>query len=290
MSEITIHGPSRLRFTYRSITPEVYSIVPRLRLDMDIHHTVQPPSQPAYPINLSFINSEFRVISKEGTPIYSGILLPNQPFYNLSPASSTSVYLYIDLDHYRLAQIEKIREGKDVSCQVELRFIAEILQQPPIKQGGSTVLNLRIPKSDWIESILPQLRYKDVVLLEVPKIDRPEFGDIVGKINDAWKQHSMGEYDKVLTECRKAMEGLTTLMKEKGFVKEIEEKGEKKIVPDWEKALAHKEMGNIIEVFVQKLFGFLAPGAHYGKSINREDAELAIMCTHAIINFIARKI
>ena len=79
-------------------------------------------------------------------------------------------------------------------------------------------------------------------------------------------------------------------MKEKGFVKEIEEKGEKKIVPDWEKALAHKEMGNIIEVFVQKLFGFLAPGAHYGKSINREDAELAIMCTHAIINFIARKI
>ena len=100
----------------------------------------------------------------------------------------------------------------------------------------------------------------------------------------------MGEYDKVLTECRKAMEGLTTIIKNKGFQKEIEEEGKKKIVPEWEKALGHKEMGNIIEAFVQKLFGFLAPGSHYGKSINREDAELAIMLTHGIVNFISKKV
>jgi hypothetical protein len=138
---------------------------------------------------------------------------------------------------------------------------------------------------------LPQLKYKEVSLLEIPKIEKPEFGDIIARINDAWKQYSMGEYDKVLTECRKAMEALSTVIKNKGFQKEItDEKGNKRVVPNWEKALGHKEIGDIVEVFVQKLFGFLAPGSHYGKSINREDAELAIMNTHALVNYMAKKL
>ncbi len=65
---------------------------------------------------------------------------------------------------------------------------------------------------------------------------------------------------------------------------QLEEEGKRRTVPDWEKAL-----GNI-EALMQKLFGFLAPGSHYGKPINREDAELAIMSTHALINFVAKKL
>ena len=61
-------------------------------------------------------------------------------------------------------------------------------------------------------------------------------------------------------------------------------------MPNWEKVLGNKEIGNIMEGFVQKLFGFLAPGSHYGKSINKEDAELAIMSTHALVNFVAKKL
>jgi hypothetical protein len=100
----------------------------------------------------------------------------------------------------------------------------------------------------------------------------------------------MGEYDKVLTECRKAMEALTNVVKGKGFQREVVDEKGKRTLPDWEKALGHKNVGEIIEVFVQKLFGFLALGSHYGKSINKEDAELAIMSTHALANYIARKL
>jgi len=45
--------------------------------------------------------------------------------------------------------------------------------------------NLRIPKSDWVETILPQLKYKEVSLIELPKIEKPEFGDVATKINEA---------------------------------------------------------------------------------------------------------
>jgi hypothetical protein len=41
-------------------------------------------------------------------------------------------------------------------------------------------------------------------------------------------------------------------------------------------------MGEIIET--------ISPGAHYGKSINREDAELAIMFAHGLANLISKRI
>jgi hypothetical protein len=151
-------------------------------------------------------------------------------------------------------------------------------------------LTLEFLKAIWVETILPQLKYKEVSLIEFPKIEKPEFGDVAARINEAWKQYSMGEYDKVLTECRKAMEALITVVKNRGFQKEITDEKGKRIVPDWEKALGHKEVGDIVEAFVQKLFGFLAPGSHYGKSINKEDAELATMTTHALVNYVAKKL
>jgi len=239
---------------------------------------------------VNFGKSELKIITKGGENLYAGMLVPEQSFLTLSPNSSSSPHLYIDLDHYRLAQIEKVREGRDLQACIDISFVAELQQQPLVRHTAAVSLGVRIPKSDWVEVILPQLKYKEVSLIEIPKIEKPEFSDIIARINDAWKLYSMGEYDKVLTECRKAMEGLTTILKNKGFQKEIEEEGKKRVVPNWEKVLGNKEIGNIMEGFVQKLFGFLAPGSHYGKSINKEDAELAIMSTHALVNFVAKKL
>jgi len=41
--------------------------------------------------------------------------------------------------------------------------------------------------------------------LKFQKIEKPEFSDVAARISDAWKQHSMSEYDKTLTECRKLL-------------------------------------------------------------------------------------
>lgn len=291
MPEVTISGtPSKLTFTYKGIAPEPNAIIPRVRFDFDVHYTVAP-GYPGNNIILNLAKSEVKIIPKVGEKLYGGTLIPLRPWVELSPGSPVLFYLYADLDHYRLTQIEKVREGGSLQVLIELFIVAEIQKEPPVKQTATILVqDIRIPKSDWVETILPQLKYKDISLIEVPKIEKPIFSDIVVKLNEAWKQYCMGEYDKVLTECRKAMEGLTTLVKTEGFEKEVtDDNGKKKKAPDWEKVLGHKKTGEIIEAIAQKHFGFLAPGAHYGKSINREDAELAIMLTHGLVNFISKK-
>jgi hypothetical protein len=284
-------GTSRLIFNYKSLKTEEFTLVPRLSLDYEIQY-FPGAGQPTYNLLINIVKSEFQVATKIGQFLYVGIATPAQTFLKLMPNSLTNSSFFIDLDYYRLNQIEKVREGGDLRARVEISFISEWEQwREPLSKNYNTVyLDFRIPKSDWVEKILPQLKYKEVSLIEIPKIEKPEYSDIIAKLNEAWKVYSMGEYDKVLIECRKAIEALSSIVKNKGFEREIDENGKKKVVPDWGKALGHKDTGSIIETFVQKLYGFLSPGSHYGKSINKEDAELAIMTTHALVNYVTKKV
>lgn len=166
----------------------------------------------------------------------------------------------------------------------------EVHQQPQTRSSSSVTVSFRIPKSDWVEKILPQLKYKDVALLEIPRLEDVEFADVVEYINAAWKYHSMGEYSQVLGECRKALETLTTKVKNKGLEKEVMEEGKRRIILDWNKLLGSDEIGEIVGSICQKTWGFVTPGAHAGKTINREDADFALMVTHAMANFVSRKL
>lgn len=279
---------SKLSFTFRELLPGTGSIIPRLRARIDVTHIV-PPGQSAHSIRLIPSRSELAVLVQQG-PQYIAPVIADQPFYTLAPATTNPCYLDADLDHFRLAQMEKLREGKDFKLQIRLSYIAEVQRQPPLQQPLKIQIEERVAKSDWAEKILPQLGFKEVALIEIPKIEKAEFGDSILKLNEAWKQYSMGEYDKVLTECRKAMEALATALRGKGFEREIEDEKGKRRVPDWRRALAHEAVGEIIESIVRKHFSFVAPGSHYGKAINREDAEFALLLTHGLVNLISKKV
>jgi hypothetical protein len=295
MSEVFIDGSGKLKFEYKSITADARSLIPRLSLEFEIHY-ISSESKSGENVFINFGRAELKVRKQVfpgvGERLYVGSLIPEERFFTLlSPNSSSSTRWYIDLDHYRLSQLEKIREGKDLQMCVDLFLIVELQREPPSMcpiQFPS--LYIEVPKSDWVEKILPQLKYKEVSLIELPKLDGPEFSNIIAEIDKAWKMYSMGEYKDVLTKCRIAIEGLTSVVKSRGFHKEVEEEGKKKTVPDWERALGHEKMGDLMRSFIQKLYDFLSPGSHYGKSIDRGDAELAIMMTHALINFCTKKL
>lgn len=291
---IEVDPTSKLHFEYKDVTPEELSVVPGLNFEVGVAYITNAEGQ-HYTIELSYAPSKLKIKSKGGQLIYTSFLVPDSQLPIMWPNNQIVIRFYAELDHYRLSQIEKIREGGDLQIFMELSFIIRTIKTSSseylTRQSSSVSIGGRIPKSDWVERILPRLKFKDVSLIEIPKIENPEFNEVVDEINDAWKQYSMGEYDKVLTECRKAMEALGKIVKNKGLEKEVtDEKGEKKTVPDWEKAVGDEEIGEIIAVFVKKLFGFLTPGSHLGKSINREDAELAILNTHALANYVARKL
>jgi hypothetical protein len=291
---IEVDHTSTLHFEYKDVAPEELSVVPGLNFEVGVAYITNAEGQ-HYAVELSYAPSKLKIKSKGGQLIYTSFLVPDSQLPIMWPNNRIIIRFYTELDHYRLSQIEKIREGGDLQIFMELSFIIRTIKTSSSEylagQSSSVFIGGRIPKSDWVERILPRLKFKDVSLIEIPKIGNPEFNEVVDKINDAWKQYSMGEYDKVLTECRKAMEALGNIVKNKGLEKEVpDEKGEKKTVPDWEKAVGDEKIGEIIAAFVKKLFGFLSPGSHYGKSINREDAELAILTTHALANYVARKL
>jgi len=282
---------SNVLITHRGTSVDPWSIVPKISFTFEVTHTI-PPGVSAYSLAVHQIGMELWCRDERNVYFFVGRLFPVRDAIWPLPTGGTMSWMgYLVLDHYSLGQIERIRGSKDLQLQVRGSIIAEIHQQPQTKTAASFQFDFRVAKSDWVENILPELKYKDVALLEIPKLPDSEFQDIANYINAAWKQYSMGEYGNVLTECRKALETLTGKMKAKGFEKEIaDNEGKKKKIPDWDKLLGSSELGDILGTVNQKVLGFVAPGAHAGKAINKEEADFALMVTHSLLNMAIHKL
>lgn len=251
---------------------------------------------------LEVLGMELSVRKKpQGTIHYLGQLLPAQPVMSLHPGGSYQLNFWITLDHYGLSRLEKLREGGDLWMFVNATLAGEVrpqssqsqpgVLQPP--KPGSRVssdmpvqFEFRVPKSDWVELVLPAVGFSDVSLLEIPRLTNSQFLDSIGYLNGAWKQYEFGEYDKVLTECRKTMESLTKKLKEEGIVRDVEGK----ILPDWDKLFESRSIAETVSGIFQKTLGYMAPGAHAGASRSREEAEFALMVTHAVTNLVTKRV
>lgn len=273
-----------IKISFEDCSPDSNALFPRINFRFEILYTYSGTD------NKSVILNDFviylRMRSTDSIRLVGALFVGN-PYLKMWPSNTTILETYLDLDFYRLHQIEKLRESKDVQLQVVGSFNIE-MEQARDRQMCSFSFEFRIPKSDWVEKILSGVGFKDVSLLEIPKFPSEEYKDVIKWLDSAWKQYMMGEYDKVLGDCRKALEGLATTIKDKGFERATEE-GTKRRVPDWDKYLDSKDLGDIISSIYQKIIGLTTPGAHFGKGINREDADLALMVTHSLINFAIKK-
>jgi len=278
---------SLLNISYISSRAESPSIHPRLVFVFHIQHRF--PGSARYTLRVSNLTANLTMRSKD-LLIYVGQLVPSEPLIELGKDASRDFSFGIDLSHQELREIEKFREGKDLELIIEVKFVGERNDEPQNKELRRFQLGFRIAKSDWVESMLPQMKFKYVSLIEIPALMGSEFQKIVNHVNDAWKQYSMGEYDRVLTDCRKALEELSKTIRSKGFEKEATIKEKKHKVPDWNKLFGNKKLGTIIRNINRKTLGFVAKGSHAGTSINRENADFALMTTHGLVNLATKKL
>jgi len=237
--------------------------------------------------NLNFL---FYVIDNKGREYVVNFVYFNDPILELHARNQTSTEGFVTMNHLILKRIEEIRENRDLRYKFFGNFAGIHYPQTGAKQEinktSKESISGRISKSDWVENHLPLFQYKDVHLLEIPRIDHAEFKQISEYLNSAWRQKAMGQYDKVLTDCRKTIEELGSIVKKKGYLTK-NEKGED--LPDWKKYFSNEEIGELFGAVNQKIYGFTWPGAHSGKSINLEDADYALMITHAIANRVIKK-
>ena len=256
------------------IEPDLFSLYPTINFTFNFSHK----STARFDIiNTNFI---FR-IRVQNDYYYVSSLMFDSFFITLSGQNTVSVRARLILDQNGLRKIEKLRENGDI--RFNIYCFVTLLDQYNKHFICQSNFDGKIAKSDWVEKFLPTFKYKEVVLLEVPKLDFPELSQAAEFLNDAWKKKSMGQFSDVLLDCRKALEFITDEVKKKGFKTEDGK-------PDWEKFLGDKVLGDINAIIIQKLSGFIAPGVHYGKIFNIEDAEYALMITYAITNYVLNKL
>jgi len=244
---------------------------------------------PANQLFISDLTAELSQRTTDGKIVHAGQLIPKMPIGSMSLNQNASLSLVFELNPYRLSAMEKLRESKDLQLVVALFCNAVFDMQPKARNTLCFRIELRIPKSDWAETYLPQLGFKTVSLIEVPQPINPDFDETISYLNDAWKQYSMGEYHRVFTDCRKAKESLAEKIKSKGFEKEEIQDGKKIMVPDWDKFFDNEELGDAVAVISKKISRITSTGAHPGRLICKEDADFALMVTHAMINLVVRK-
>src|SRR5579859_3384432 len=199
------------------------------------------PKDPGTTIN--FRELRCRVSPFEGT--YFALSLPVYLNYRLTPgteSSGNSVYMEIPLDQRRLALLNRLRKGGDVKLRLDLELLADELveiarpQNPP----GTSIWGLKehhrmfskvpaeIPRSKWIEQVLPQTEFAKIHILELPAIPLESCAAMKAAfdaLQHAYKLESQGFYDDAVAKCRVALEPFF----ERAEI--IDDKGEKRKVP-----------------------------------------------------------
>jgi hypothetical protein len=198
----------------------------------------------------------------------------------------------LTLDHYTLYEIEKIRGNGDLNLIASLTFQAYPLDQPSkMESYPIDPCEISVAKSKWVEKILPGLNYKNVALVEMPRLEYPRLSRALDKLNTAWRSYSVGDIDDVLVKSRGVMEELGSQIKAAGFereeqVSDKQGKPYKAKYPNWKEFLGSDSKGDIIKNITQKMFSFVSPGAHQGNILEMNHAYFALLQTVSLTHLV----
>ncbi len=216
------------------------------------------------------------------------------------PAARGQVVLNIPLDVYQLRQVEEQRIG-DVSLKFDFTF--EFAKHYPVARKEPYALiekfetnffsmTVNIPRSDWVDKVLPRLGYGKIHLVEVPIPERA-IGDTITKAVEEFQQaqqHMLhGDYNKVLNHCRNALERLSNARKYEGdknppsFADKIDFL--LTVLPGVPTGARRENLARMLK----DLWGLTSMPEHPSPPyFTRDDAEMAMLNTIAILSYIGK--
>ena len=269
-----------LNFKIVGIDAEQHSIYPRLRIQINVR-AEQVGQNDTY-IGLEGMRLNLAVLNEGNVETHLPLAVSEYELYT-AYTTENSIIFHLELDYFGLSQIEKIRNNKDLRLRARLNFTSDIPSQykhrnPPGQQDLGVYT---VPKSTWVETILPSFNFRDVFLLEIPKlIENVENRKLVEYLNGAQKKLSLGDYPGVLVDCQKALEEMKVLAKTKGYTTESG-----KI--DFGKLTDANTIKTALDNVWSSLWNFSQPGGrHIGSDRGREEAWFAILTTYGMVNLI----
>jgi hypothetical protein len=208
----------------------------------------------------------------------------------------STLTFYLTLDYYTLYQLERIREGNNLSLNFNIRFQAFVVGRhfegnDSDLKSCSIDFDESIAKSTWVEEVLPILGYKNVALVEMPVLKYPKLNKSIDLLNSAWKSYSTGDIDDLLVECRKVLHEIGNQVKKSGFETKVEEtdkygKKKKQIYPDWKRFFDSDSKGDIVKNIIEKMSGFVAPAAHEVGVLGMNHAYFALLQTFSLTHLV----
>jgi hypothetical protein len=216
------------------------------------------------------------------------------------PEIKNPIPLSIPLNAYQLRQIEEQRVG-DLSLRFDFTFefakhcpVSRKQSNPPIEKFEATYLSMgvNIPRSDWVDKVLPSLGYGKIYLVEVPTPEKAFDGTIVGVVEEFQhaQQHMLhGDYNKTLNHCRNALERLSNMRKYEGsknppsFADKIDYL--LTVLPGAPTGARREHLARLLK----DLYGLTSMPEHPSPPhFTRDDAEMTLLNTVAVLSYIGK--
>lgn len=216
------------------------------------------------------------------------------------PDIQGTVVLTIPLTVYQLQQIESQRSG-DISLKFDFTFEFAKHYSVPRKQPASPIeqfetnffsMTVNVPRSTWIDKVLPGLGYGKIHLVEVPTAQKAIGDTITRAMEDfqhAQEQMLQGDYNNVLGYCRDALERLSNARKYEGE-KENPSFSEKiefllTVLPGAPTGVRRTHLARLLK----DLYGLTSMPEHPSPPhFTRDDAEMAILNTIAVLSYMGK--
>jgi hypothetical protein len=196
--------------------PEFPKLVFMLELQVFPLKTPSQPPQPAHPLTWLYLSGEFCSPDQRAV---AGFRDEVNLYADASHSPERQFRLEIPLDLLTIERIEQTREG-NLRAALKLRgFFAIHVTDASGKGLGvhrfetATLepIVFMIPKSQWVEQLLPQLGYGRLELIEVRisnGIRAEGLPKAVQEVREARAYLANGDWEKVVAHCRNTLEAI----------------------------------------------------------------------------------
>jgi hypothetical protein len=210
--------------------------------------------------------------------------------------NTAQVGLEIPLDLTTVGRIEQSRPG-ELKAALKFRPLLAIHSQDgavrEFEVGRVDGIAFAIPKSQWVEQLLPQLGYGRLELLEVRISEsvRPEgLPQSVQELRLAHKYLNEGDWEKAVEQCRKALEAIPEsrnlqLPPGRTFAAKVDT-----LIHEHLKASLEEKQAKLIAEEMKLIWDLSSKAAHPSPPgyFKRPDAEFLVRNTMALVEYFGR--
>ncbi|MBZ5533791.1 MAG: hypothetical protein LAO20_20370 [Acidobacteriia bacterium] len=207
---------------------------------------------------------------------------------------TTQVTFEIPLDLTTLTRIEDDRAGADLRIQLTFKLLFALHTNNGLSSfhsGRVDGLNFVIPRSQWVDHLLPGLGYQGLEVLEVrygAGLIAQALPASVKEIQEAKKCLSGGQFDKSAVHCRKAIETiLDSRPSSLGQAAKFRQRVETFIADN---LTIDNEEAKLLSGQMQLIWDVASPQLHSGPAhvFKKADADFILRVTMAVIEYFNR--